>query len=521
MSPSRAARTAGPLLCALLGGACSFGGSADSDAFEEKSTEHATLASYPFAVEGQWLVYLADEAGTGPGGTDLNGDGDRVDAVAFAVEIDPADTFPIGAAARDLVIVQDEIYLEVHEAEDGMDWNDDGDQEDLVLLHWSEKAEETTFVDTLRTGPSGPVIRRVDGRLYYATAGDPSDPDGTTVRFLREDEPTLPVEVLAEPGAGPLRPYLLGARQSLIFLGLDETVDGLDRNGDGDADDRAVLALLNGERITSLVKSTGLALAAGDPAFAVRRDPDAEEDDLDEWLVGFLVSEADQGAVNLNAPGLFDPAWEPPQCAGSPDGDAADEVLHFLNFAAWFDGLEDPVNTGLAGRDRVVVVEGFLGTLSPEDEAGCDLNGDFDLEDTVVRWVEATTPVLPAVLADELLAVAAVPGGARGFTDLDERFMLAVDEEADSRDHNEDGLLTFDLLAWLDPAESEGWTFLHEDPDDFEVYVGVEWMTRNEASGRLAVSYLEAVQGLNLNNACSFDSADQDQDDALPASEVR
>ena len=68
----------------------------------------------------------------------------------------------------------------------------------------------------------------------------------------------------------------------------------------------------------------------------------------------------------------------------------------------------------------------YVGTISAEsDEGACSLNGDSDQDDSVLRWVE----VLPAGAfevpgdLDDYLALAVVPGGARGVVEVDDRFV--------------------------------------------------------------------------------------------------
>ncbi len=512
LRPSLLAPLLAPFLALLFAG-CSGGGFSEEDelAIDAFSTKHATLAGAPFDVGGPWLAYLADEATSG-NGKDLNGDGVSDDLVAFAVDLRDRTTHAIGVAAFDLEVVQERVYLAVDESADGTDWDLDGLADDLVLLVWST-SKGVDFVDQLRLDPTGPTFRQVGPLLYYATADEPAGGDETTLRYVDPDAPTSPQMVANVAGAGALRPTLLGAREELLFLRLDETVEGMDLNGDTDPDDRAVLALFDGTDPTASLKSTGLALDPDQPVFGVRRRNPQQETGGD-WRVGFLVSEADQGATSLNDPMLFDPDATPAQCAADVDDD--DDVLHHLDFVSWFDGAAQPINTGIAGRDRVVVVTGFLATLSSEQDASCDLNADGDLDDIVVRWVSKDVPVLPVVDPAALPAVAAVPGGSAGLARLSERFVIAADEDADSQDFDKDGAFSSVLLGWLDPMVDDRFVFRHRDPDGFTTYVGVEWMAAEPRDGRLAASFQESIVSSSLNSACGFAPSDDDQNDALP-----
>jgi hypothetical protein len=369
-------------------------------------------------------------------------------------------------------------------------------------------------VDDLRQTPAGLLFQRSTGRLYYSSTAEPTGADSTSLRYVTVDAPTMPVEVTAVPGHGEMRPAILGADAELLFLAIDETVEGEDRNFDGDDEDAAVLALLDGREELAAIVSTGLALNAESPVFGALK---LKEDG--EYRAGCLVSEAAQGGVSLDDAALFDPAWEPAQCAGAPDLDAEDDVLFTLDLAGLVAGTEEPLNTGIAGRDRVVVAGKYVATLSAEADAGCDLNVDGDQDDVVVRWVEATAPALPVVLSEDMLAVAPVPGDAFGLARLQGQFVAAIDEAADSRDHDGDGELTRVLLSWRDPAMPP-WNFLHCDIDtdeDIELYVGVEWLASLPQEERLPISFTEEAQGTSLNSACAVEPHDDDVDDVLPA----
>ena len=126
------------------------------------------------------------------------------------------------------------------------------------------------------------------------------------------------LDVATTDAVGPLSPRILGKDEGLLCLGLDETVEGRDLNGDGDATDTNVLALMDGTVTTGHVHSTGLAMPAGTPVFRARRTSTSSHD----WQVGFLVSEAAQDATNLNNPALFSGTWKPSQCVGDEDADA-------------------------------------------------------------------------------------------------------------------------------------------------------------------------------------------------------
>jgi hypothetical protein len=506
------------LLVALLVG-CSGGGGGGSS-FTVRTTTNPVDPESPIIVGGNWLVYLAFEplAGTG---TDLNGDGDTDDHVAVAVKLSKSTETVLEVAAVDGAIIEDEIYLVVDEEEDDHDWSGANGTEDLVLLHWSLETETLVFVDTLDPESEGVSLLVVGDFLFYASESDPTPgSDETSLRRIDPALPTTGVIVENTIGGGILHPTLLGDDSGLVFLLLDESVEGGDLNGDADSDDEYVLALLNGTDDDERIVTVGLAVADEDAPFA------AYATDRDDWLVAFLVNEADQGGVSLN-PLMLDGQTINPDSCNVADVDSDDDVLHFLEYEDFLLGAA-PENTGLVGRDRVIVVEDYVATLSLESDAGCDINEDGDPLDTVVRWTGIDV-VMPRRLAAQLLAVDPdVPGGSFGFAALEDRFVAIIDEAQDSANH--DGKPgNHDLVAWLDPADGFTgalWTFAHESSNENwgtgiagEPYAGASWMADEEEGGRLALAFQEEVPNLNLNNFsldCDALTKDGDRTDSLP-----
>ncbi len=515
-----------PLLLSGALAACGASGLED----EGVRVRTATLPSSALApaVGTSWFVYFADEALVGPAGTDLNGDGDAADAVAVAGRLGARTETTIGVAAQGAALVGDDVWLVVDEAADGRDWDASGTPAELVLVHWAPGGAPA-FADTL--DPLGGPVRVVDDRVYYASADALGAGDVTNLRVLERSSPLAPVAIASEPGQGPLAARVLGERDELIVLGLDEVRSGRDLDQDGDQTDETVLGLLDGERAASAVQVLGLALSGPQAAWNVRRESD-------RWLLGVLVDEAGQGA-NRNDPALFPFPLVPDGCPD--DADQADEVLHYVRFP---DFLEPGAvgNTGLVGRERVVVVEDHVATLSAEADAGCDLNGDGDTSDRVVRWARASgangvIDAQPERDPERLVAVGAAPGGSLGLAPLFDRLVALVDEAADGRDHDgRAGDLL--LVAWIDPDDddSPGWTFAHQSPSNrshgtgifdrdgtSEPHASVSWLAEEERELRLPAVFLESVPGANplvgsLNNnlGCAEVAKDDDVVDALP-----
>ena len=538
--PRSLSRTAACVCLALAIATACGGGSSNRHTFEVRSGTGTVSGATELTVVGIWAAYFESEGLTG-GGTDLNGDMDTMDEVVRAIHIEDATDTSLGVAAIAVAIVGDHFYLQVEESADTKDWNGINGMTDRVLLHWTSSTSVVTFVDTLNPSPRGPGVVALADRLFYSADVAALAGDETSLRRIETDGPTTPVAISNQLGGGTLDAVVLGEEDGLVFLLADEADVARDLNGDPAPFDDLVLALIDGTQTAVPVVNVGLAIRDEDAPFGAAIDFDGD------WLVAFLVDEAAQGATNLNAPGLFVNKLVPDACDGTPDVDTLDQVLHYLRFDDFVLGGM-AVNTGLVGRDRVLVVADAVATLSDEMAANCSLNGDVDTADTVVRWVTTTTPVAPPRDPSQLFAVdTLIPGGAMGVATLFDRIVCVVDEAQDSR--NQDGKPEdHDLVAWLDPATgaTAAWTFAHQssksagvgtgifedvdgdgvgDPKSgaSEPFAGTGWMSADDSFGRLALTFLEAVPGtnpmvgsLNLNLDCAVFFKDADKTDSLP-----
>ena len=475
--------------------------------FAVDSSQYAVAAGTPLAIEGDWLAFLADEAASG--GEDLNGDGGLpVDSVAVVVNISSKAETNLGVAATDLFWAGSELYLVVDEVLDDTDYGGTVGAVDLVLLHWNPDLDQPAFVAPLDRA-SVPAAVAAGETVFLAGTGAPGQPGESSLQAIDLNFPSTPRPVFSQDAVGPLSPRLLAAEEDLVFCTLDEVFEGRDLNGDGDPDDTHVLALLDGTGFadaggyTLLLRSTELAVSGADSPFA------ASSEGASDWLVGFLVDEAAQGA-NFN---LFDgsagvpPSWQVPACSGVPDADQADRVLHVIRFADWdADPVTNPPkNTGLAGTDRVLIVGDTVATLCLEaDENDCVLNGDGDADDKVLRWIlmdggalgsnggPVTNPTLMLALDPDLPG----PGGSVGV--VDGVFVVQVDEAEDGRDYDGDVGNQRDLLGWLDPVDAPpSWRFNHSTATTS--YATATWMGELPGRTRLGVAYAESSNGVVLN----------------------
>jgi hypothetical protein len=502
------------LLGAVLAG-CSAQ-SNTSDAFVIHNTTVGAAGTTHMAITGHNLAFLASEGSSGPAGTDFNGDGDMIDSIAVAVQMAAHTQYNLGVAATDLAWVGNDLYLVVNEALDGRDWNNDLDMNDIVLLHWSIATHPALpdYVDDLSSATL-PQFVAVGPILFYTAASTPVGANLSNLKAITAAAPLVGTTIMTQDPVAELTVQILGQDGSLLFLGLDETVNGRDLNNDLDALDTHVLALLDATITTGIIRSTELAVPSAAGPFRARRI------DTHDWQVGFLVNEADQGNTNLNDPALFDPAWQAAQCAAVPDADTNDNVLHFINFAAW-DGnpvAQPPRNTGLAGRDKIAIASGFIACICAEaDEGTCDLNQDGDMTDNVVRWtqiVSGVAPILPLNAAANLHALFDCPGGTHGLSELGADFMIEVSEASDNIDIDGDALKTKNILGWLLPSNSShAWDFT---PTTTANWAGASWMREKYDRTRLNVAYQESVNGTNINvHFPPVAGEDTDTNDSVP-----
>ena len=491
--------------CALVS-ACTSDDDDDAPAppFMLANTVHSVAASTPLAGRGDLLAYLADEASQGPTGTDLNGDGDLVDSVAVRLDTRSGDVRVLGVDTDTLAWANGTLLLEVNEATDGRDWNGDLDELDTVLLYHLAGAAQPAFLAELRGGVA-PGFIVVGTTILIAGATAPTLEFETNLSFSR----------VAAPGAVPSTPMaiistiddlqddgvtarLVGKAGELVFCTLDETIDG-DLNGDADATDTTVLAVLDAGEATPTLIGTGLALSSNTAFAATAVGGD--------WLAAFLVSEAAQ-SQNLNDPALFVPTWQPPNCAGRNDVDQLDHVLHWFLMSDLVANA-NVVNTGLVGTEGGPVLvhpDSFVAVVSielQEGNNGCDLNGDGDFADPIFRWVAASDPtanVLPVTDPARLLAVArTLPGGSGGMVTVGPLFAIAVDEAADGRDHDGDVLNDRVLVAAHAPASAgQAWNFLHG--GGTTAPIAVSWMADDPRSaGRFLAAMTEDGRGTDIN----------------------
>jgi len=503
-------RTPTALLLTLAAVSCS--GSDDSGGtptVQIWTTAWGADQSTSFAFEGDSFAYLASEQHSN--GFDSNGDGDQLDAFPVVVDASTGDEQQLGVAARGMVWVEEHLYLDVLELDGVDDW-DGGGLGQRVLLHWTAGMTDPEYVVTLDLSADLALVST--GELAVALTTTTTTITDTSLAVFDAANPTTPVYVPNHDIGPGTSMELLGEEDGLVFVGLDETSSGVDHNGDTDALDERVLALLDASHEIALgvygdsLYTVGLALPDGDTPLL------AEVDGVHNWTVAFLVDEADQDngtTTSLNSIGQVGGSFSP--CHPTDiDADIDDEVLHFMNFLEVIFGGVPVTNSGLVGGERILFADGYIGTVSSEgDEAGCDLNGDGDLNDRIFRWVLADRNNLTHETDDSRLhALGNIGGPAGEIAEMGDRFVIVVNEIADGRDHDGLGVEDRDLVAWLEPAAETAWTFHHDSNPDFG-WVVATWLGELPGTARVGVGFSEQ------SNDTPFDlNGDGDLVDSVP-----
>lgn len=515
----RSSRSALLALPVLTLAACS-GGDGGLANFTSMQTKQALDTTFTPVANGDWAVYRALEATTGAAGTDLDGDSTADDRVTFALSLANGKTYTSNLEAEEAYFVGTTIFLVVDESVAGNDLGGNPGATDTVLMTW-EPAEGVfpVFRDTVDATASLIAVETSD-RLYYASGTAPGANE-TNLRYIDESDITMPMTVGYTPST-LTSVALLGVREDLVLLSLDETVDG-DLDGDADGTDAFVLGLLDGTDMLAEVVPTGVTMGSLlTPFDAETVDADGTTDE--GWLVGVLADEASMGA-DLNDPALFAAGWRPGQCAAGADGDMTDDVLFYVYFGhPTF--TDTPVNTGLVGRNRVHVVGGeYVATISPETEANCDLNQDGGTGDLIPRWCQAVDPalgsmgLLPPTNTSVMDAVVASPaGGSFGLVKASDILIALVDEATDDTDHDGDSLKTSTLVAYIDDLDTDlVWDYTLVDPEGGTPFVGASWMGADASFNRIGIGLDEDVAGMSLNNGCGTSPKDSDTLDQVAA----
>jgi len=343
---------------------------------------------------------------------DLNDDGDANDAVLHLIDIPSGVVTNVGVdASAGFVLDGNRAVFGAREVSQGnTDLNLDGDKADSVLHAW----DGATVTNLGR--PSDLFEFQLEGDLLAFLVGEGSD--GNT--DLNDDNDTADkVLHVHDFASGKTTNLGLAVQRSadfrlnggLVAMAVSESFQGKDLNGDSDAGDD-VLHLLDGSDgsvINLAFAVQGFQLENGRLAFGVREalhfgsdlNDDDDSEDLvlhlydiatatmhnletdasfgfkldDDLLLGFGVSEADQGGND-----------------GNGDGDVDDFTLYVFDIAS---GSLSNLAVDPSGGLQTFQLDGqFVSFGVNENQQGqTDFNGDGDSDDVVLHYFDVTTGV--------------------------------------------------------------------------------------------------------------------------------
>jgi len=375
-------------------------------------------------LEHGTTAFLVSEEASGR--TDLDGDG-FPSAHVLHLRSATGTLFNTRLAALPTLAV-DHGHVALMSPELTVDLNGDGDRSDFSVFRVYDVGTDTLVSSDLVTDLA--LLRALDGRwLVQAVEFDSSrrdlngDGDLDDLVFHSFD----PTSGIAENlGVSSRRGTFAAFDEHRALLPIEESSMGIDLNGDGDASDVVVHFY---DARTNEVKNTRLATRG----FAF-------DQFLFDCTIGIAVSESQQG-LDLNADGDLDDAvfhtYDATTDSATNQGfdalefRAAQEYLLFLQSEVILDAdlngdgdTEDPIlslwnsctqelHTTEWSSTGTIDAHGMHALLvTPEDSANRDLNGDGDIQDSVLSFLDLETREVHEL----------------GFAFLDAR--IASDEEA-------------------------------------------------------------------------------------------
>ncbi len=205
------------------------------------NTRRATVR---IAFAGQWLGFLALESAQGGAqgpATDLNGDGDVLDAVAMLLDPLSGGVTNLKQDALDLVGSDKLLLLLRPESGSNADWNLDGDRDDVVVHAHDPAANTTINTGIAAAGVFGATPSALLLAVDEAAEGRDLNADGDRVDavFVRVDLVRRRSSNFALASSGPSGfAALTRAGQSVLLA--SEAAQGRDLNGDGDLADEVL-----------------------------------------------------------------------------------------------------------------------------------------------------------------------------------------------------------------------------------------------------------------------------------------
>lgn len=182
------------------------------------------------------LVPEAAQGGATGATTDLNGDGDTRDAVAFLLAPASGQTTNLGVDAIDLAGSDALLLLARAESAAGVDWNVDGDRDDVVVHAFDPTTRRTTSTGIASVDVFGAT--RTEVLLYVDESDQRADLNGDGDRsdqvFVLHDLTKRRNASLGLAGGFGGARFASLTRAGSVVLLANELAQGLDLNRDGD-----------------------------------------------------------------------------------------------------------------------------------------------------------------------------------------------------------------------------------------------------------------------------------------------
>jgi hypothetical protein len=358
------------------------------------------------------VVFTVPEASMGPGGTDLNGDTDKVDNVLHVFDPSTSTTTNVGReASSDILVVGSRVAFLTSESAQAGDLNGDLDTLDNVL-HTYDAATATLTNTGFQSDPG----IQFDGNTVAFLVSEPGqnqllnpdadNRDSVLHLYCLSSPPCVSLGAInTQKAAGKGFTF---AGDFVAFKIPERGQLGLDLTGDGDTGDQVVHVY----RVsTNTVTNTGFS-TSGTPR-------------IEGSFVALRVRERNQGTADLNG-----------------DGDKNDAVMHVYNITAnTTTNTQRAVGLGCKSIDPVTgdcfMVRGDLLVMETDErrQGKTDLNGDLDTKDLVVEvWRLSTATLLSSGRATERTSGLAVGNSIVGFRRSERRERTILNGDFDTKD---------------------------------------------------------------------------------------
>ncbi len=348
-----------------------------------------------FIVGGTSVAVMTNEWSTG---ADMNADGDLLDGFPTVLFRDGSVGeypwagigYPLAGQLLTIAVPEN--------SQGGVDVNGDGDLWDWILRIVDTVSGESisTAMDAFAMDASEDAILIAVNEPYQS-----QDLNGDGDQFDRVahviDRSNGCIQNL---GHSTYRGVVIG--RSMAFQALE---DAQDINGDGDQTDIILLYFEDFNRPPTLVASVNAELVASDERLIFRREEDGHVDlngdgDMEDFVLasfeldrcelvnfGIATENPIDGAVDGRG-GLFSITEVVNGIDLNGDGDLGDRVVHYVDFES-----ASVVNLGLAHDKGGLHFEGRWGSfwMSEEDQGDRDQNGDGDTADVLACLYDSLT----------------------------------------------------------------------------------------------------------------------------------